>query len=255
MTAEAGEAGFAKVRVIPLKRFWRGPEVHHAFEVLLQPTGQAPVSVPGTMVQQALIPRWVPRALLAALALTVLAAGLWAVLLRPVVKTTARAVARDIVGSAIRENSAQTADLVKQMAQQSAPAAGGAGGAGGSATTTSTTAPPPAAGVPYDGRLEATAANQAVSFPIPAGQRLSLTDIVLQNPGGDSGLLRIQRGTTTLLAVRLENFRDLDYHFVTPVVFTAGEPLTLAVECANVPPSQPNPCTPAAYFTGTLEPE
>ena len=73
---------------------------------------------------------------------------------------------------------------------------------------------------------------------------------MLQNPQGDSGLLTIGRDGDTLLQVRLENFRDLDYHFVAPVLFAAGKALTLTVQCQNTAQSTPGPCSPAAYYAG-----
>jgi hypothetical protein len=259
ITAEAGEAAFAKVRVIPLKRFLRGPEVHHPFQVFLKPDGQAPAAVPGTMVQQALIPRWLPRALVGLVALVLMLAALWATVLRPVVRTTARATAKDTAADAIKANTDQTAGLIKQMAhqqeqQQKAAAAAAAGGGAGAATGTAPGTP--AAKTPaenaFDGRLQIGPGKSTDSYTVPTGKRLALTDIVLQNPQGDSGLLRIQRGTTTLLTVRLENFRDLDYHFVTPVTFAAGDRLILSIDCANSTPQPPPACSPAAYYNGVL---
>ena len=82
------------------------------------------------------------------------------------------------------------------------------------------------------------------------GKVLSLTDILLQNPAGDVGTLEVRRGDAIILRVNLANFRDLDYHFVSAVVFKAGEDLTFAIQCANPNPG-PN-CTPAAYFSGFL---
>jgi hypothetical protein len=54
--------------------------------------------------------------------------------------------------------------------------------------------------------------------------------------------------------VRLENFRDLDYHFVSPLVVAGGQILTLKVECQNEPPAAPDSCTPALYYSGFSRP-
>jgi hypothetical protein len=86
----------------------------------------------------------------------------------------------------------------------------------------------------------------------PADKKvLWVTDIVLQNPHGDAGLLQVRRGDTVLLETGLNNFRDLDYHFVQPLRFSAGQPVTVAVKCANPGTTA---CTPAAYFAGQLVP-
>jgi hypothetical protein len=73
--------------------------------------------------------------------------------------------------------------------------------------------------------------------------------MLLQNPDGDTGTLRIQRGDDVLLAFGLENFRDLDYHFIQPVRFTEDEPVVVSVDCRN---TTPDDCTPAVYFSGTV---
>jgi hypothetical protein len=130
-------------------------------------------------------------------------------------------------------------------------------------------------GKSVDGRLEATPESQTDSFVVPDGKVLSITDIFLQNPEGDSGSLRIQRDDKRLLVVRLDNFRDLDYHFASPLVFTAGQKFTLDVLCQNTAaapdgtlkqaapgsaadasastPPKPSPCSPAAYYIGFLK--
>ena len=110
--------------------------------------------------------------------------------------------------------------------------AGTAGSAGGASTT-------------IDGRLFLTGAGVS-TYEVPAGSTLQVTDIVLQNPGADTGSLQIRRNGTALLVVELANFRDLDYHFVAPIVFTAGQKLELAAECTA------GACTPGAYFAGYL---
>jgi hypothetical protein len=62
--AEPGTAAFAKVVARPLNRFLRGQPVSHPFQVRVLPEGDAPLLVEGTMLQEALIPKWVPRAVL-----------------------------------------------------------------------------------------------------------------------------------------------------------------------------------------------
>lgn len=191
---------------------------------------------------------------------------LWALLLKPTVKSTARDAAQEALVEPLQQATAQIAALNEKVGLP--PAAplvpGGGSGAGDPATTTTTAAAGPITapgeptanrgqsdlGTPFDGRLEATPESQTVSYTVPDGEVFSLTDIFLQNPQGDSGLLLIQRGATTLLSVRLENFRDLDYHFISPLVFSPGQMLTLSVECANPAPAAPDSCTPAATYNG-----
>ena len=46
------------------------------------------------------------------------------------------------------------------------------------------------------------------------------------------------------MVIGLENFRDLDYHFVSPLVIKSGEQLELQGDCTS-----PD-CTPGVYYIG-----
>ena len=60
-----------------------------------------------------------------------------------------------------------------------------------------------------------------------AGKSIYITDLVFSNPKAGSGELRLLRDDEELLVLQLDNFRDLDFHFVTPIVFGDDEPLRL----------------------------
>jgi len=72
---------------------------------------------------------------------------------------------------------------------------------------------------------------------------LYLTDLVFSNPSDTSaGELRLERSGQALLVLELKNFRDLDYHFVTPIVVNDGQQLQLVC---------PSGCDGAAlYYSG-----
>ncbi len=81
---------------------------------------------------------------------------------------------------------------------------------------------------------------------MPSGRTLRVTDIVLQNPSGNTGSLRVKRGDQVLLEVGLENFRSQDFHFVTPITFTSEQRLILEGQCTT------GECTPSALFSALL---
>ncbi len=268
VVADPGHATFTTLKVAPRKRFWRGPDRTLPFQIQLQPTEtEPPVAVDGTLLQQALIPKWLPKALLALLLLLLLLALLWWTLLRPAIESAAR----DAVEEPLAEQAAATAQLQDDVA--------GVQEALGQE-------PPPAddedeepvdeepeeeeveeeldpepieVRTPTDFRLNVNTGGTSVAGPVtPDGDdRLEITDIILQNPGGDQGTLQVRRGTTVLLEVALQNFRDLDYHFVGPLVFTSDDGVNLRVVCQNEP-GEGN-CTPSALFSGQtvslVEPE
>ena len=75
-----------------------------------------------------------------------------------------------------------------------------------------------------------------------------LTDLVLQNPNGDSGTITIARGSDALFVSSLQNFRDLDFHFVAPYLFF-GQPLTVTVLCTAAGNGAPK-CSPSVTAAG-----
>lgn len=228
-----GSATFVKVRVRPVKRFLRGPAQHRPFQVVVEQPGLAPIALPGAFLQQPSLPRWLSRAVAGVVLVLVALTLLWFTVLWPTIKSAAR--------EALREEQEAGAGSSGGGGRSS----GGSGGGGDSVTTLPPTTTPAgqATTQPIDGRLFLTSPGQ-VNFTVPEGKILQLTDIILQNPAGEAGRLEIRRGDTALLVVELANFRDLDYHFVAPIVFGPGQQLVLSAACTS--PT----CTPGAYFAG-----
>ncbi len=89
------------------------------------------------------------------------------------------------------------------------------------------------------------------------GQVIALTDFVLENTQGDSGILTLRLGQKIVLQQALESFRTTDYHFVTPFVATGAVELRLEVTCnkpGTPPDTKPAPtlCRNAVTFGGEL---
>jgi hypothetical protein len=263
---DPGGATRVKVRAKPKKRFLRGPPKTHPFKVIVQPEGDQALQSDGTMLQEPLLPRWLIPALLALAALVLI----WFLLLKPTVESAAEEA---VIGEEVAKNSEVDA-LQKALEDQQAAAAAAAAAtqeqiaklqeevaAGGGAAA--------AAKDSTDRRLAPGNADPANNveiaiFAIPAKKLLTVTDLVLQNPDGEFGQLTVRRDPDpdtaddeqVLLVSRLENFRDLDYHFVTPLFFRAGQELEVVVTCqTDDRPPQPknNGCGQVAVlYTGSL---
>ena len=236
-TVGAGSAEFAKLRVRAVTKHPSGPAVTRPFQVVASsPEGQPYGFSPAMVVQEPLRPRWLKRAALWTLIGLIALAALWFGALKPTVESAAReAVAEDetpvTIGPGGGGEDGGGGDGDDAAGDDTTSSDGAFGGAG--------------AGQPIDGRLFVTASG-STDFTVPEGQTLQITDIILQNPGGNTGTLRISRGDTALLVQELGNFRDLDFHFVAPIVFTGGQKLVLTAECTS-----PG-CTPGAYFAGFI---
>lgn len=251
-----GTAGFSKLRVKARKGFWTGPVKTHPFRVVASSNGQVdPQLVPGTFLQRPRIPRWLPRAIVALLALAALGVLAWFLLLKPTVESAAKDAVEEPLAAQAAAQRAKDAAQDKQLSDQAKAIEGVTG-----SPLPPQPSPAPVADVglgdPIDGRLftsrlqgqGAGPNNSQNSYVVPAGATVSLTDLVIGNAEADSGVVTIQRNTSPLLQLRLENFRDLDYHFVSPIVFRAGDRLRLSVICENEGAS--DPCTPSLYFSG-----
>jgi hypothetical protein len=241
-----GRAGFVRVRVSARRLMLSGAPVSHPFQLQVGSADQPPLTVDGSMVQGPLVSRLV-RNVAAVAALAVVAALL---LWQFGVKPAAESAARSAVATPLAQQSSAIAALQHQASggggggqtpkpgggtPTPAPTAGG-GGPGGSAT-----------GQSFARRLDQSGGGRNV-YRAPAGTTVAITDVVFQNPGGDHGTVQFQRDGTTLLVENLDNFRDLDYHFVSPITLSASQTIQMAVQCSSGCPSA------AIYVNGTERP-
>ncbi|MFE9751344.1 hypothetical protein ACFYOT_41095 [Saccharothrix saharensis] len=264
-----GTAAFVKLVAKPRDTFLRGPSRPRPFRVEVVPSAGPPLSAAGTLVQRQLLPKWLLPALIALLALAALLVGLWFTVLRPAVKSAAREAAEQQVqevktavdqaqlGAGEARQQAEDAEVKSEEAMKAAgldPQA-----PPGSPPTAKPGQPTGEPGEPTDFRVAADAAivgNPDVfsdfTFTPPADKTLLITDVVLQNPRGDAGTVRVLRdanGTRgVLLEVGLANFRDLDRHYVEPLRFKPGERIVVQVSCQN--PAERGNCRPAVSFAG-----
>ncbi len=263
VVVDPGMAGFARVRVSPVKRFWRGQPKTRAFQLFVRPEGGTPITLDGTLLQESVLPPWFLKALLLLIGLLVLLVIAWLFLLKPTIQTAAsEAVASPLASLKADVNSALGAAGLPTMpangggggATPTPAATGGGGGGGGGSSAApgeSPTAAPtgtpgvviPGLGNPVDGHLDA----KTRTF-VPKGT-LFLTDFVFSNPNGAEGALVILRNNVSLLQLRLENFRDYDLHFVTPIVIGPADSLNLSLSCTSS-----GTCDPAVFYSGYLRP-
>jgi hypothetical protein len=258
VVVEPGMASFAKIKVSPAKRFWRGQPKTRPFQLYVRPAGGTPIALDGTMVQESVLPPWFMKALLALLVAAILLVVLWLGLVKPTIQSAAGdAVASPIASLKNDVNQALQNAGMPTMPASSAGSGGGGGGASPSpqasaapSGATSSAAPTATPGVfiaglgaPVDGRLDKTTTTVAPKTT------LFITDLVFSNPNGVAGALVIERSGVTLLQLRLDNFRDYDLHFVTPIVITPGQQLQLSLTCTPA-----SPCDPAVFYSGYQRP-
>jgi hypothetical protein len=306
LVVEPGTAHFTKFDVVPHARFWKGPPKTHQFQVLVterarhaqlpapamaapggQPVPPATVPVPvaapppetvnGALLQEAMLPPWLIKAVIAAIAILLILWILWITLFKPTVESAAK--------DAVEAPLASLNEKVDALAPvDTTPGAGGGGGGGGEPTTTTggggggsgtattttvvggggnvdtgtttTTTPTSTFSTPFGnpadfqlgfGSQVATGGSQ--DFVNPFSSTFAVTDMVLQNPNGDTGFVQIKRDGNIIMQSALENFRDLDLHFVAPYMFKPGQSLTMTIACTTPGPTLPG-CAVSGSFGG-----
>ena len=231
LSSEPGTASFASVRMAPRQRFLTGPPKTNPYKVIVHQDGLPTITVDGTMQQEGLIPPWLLPALIGLAALALLLVVLWFVLLRPSIQSAATAAV------APQASAANAAAVRAQEAAAGTKASTGGGGATGAN---------PFSGDAYAARLVGTN-----SLTVPADGGLSVTDLVFENPNGLTGDLKLSRFNAktnqdqVLLQLKLDNFRDLDFHFITPITFQKNDKIELT--CT---PPQGTTCDASVYYSG-----
>jgi hypothetical protein len=243
LAVAAGEAVFTKVTVRSRRLLWRGQPATRPFQVLVVPDDAPPVQLDAATVQAPVVPRGATRVLAALLILLLLGAGLWYAVLKPAVKSAAKEAVAQPVASL-------QANQSKLDGQINGP--GGIAQGGGKspapvppAAASPAAQPGPAGGLPPGATsFNQTARNFAnggaaasVPYTTPSGRTLVLTDFYLQNPQGDTGKLELVVDGTPYFTWSLQNFRDLDYHAVSPIELPAGKTVTVRLTCVTPGPT------------------
>lgn len=241
LVVEPGTAAFAKVRVRPRNMFWRGHPQTKTFQVSAQPDGLPPLVADGALLQESLLPDWLPRAAMAALGVLALLLVVWLVALKPNIQ----GFVKKKVNQGLQKPAPETQAVIQKAADAAVDKRLNPLEKNGQIQLTLNTG---LKGDPYAKRLTTTGSGIA-SDVVPDNEVLQITDIVLENPPSDDrGTLTIQRDGIVLMSVALENFRDLDYHFVAPIVFKARDKLEMVVNvtsCNGI-------CQPAIYYSGYM---
>lgn len=252
---EAGTAAFVRLRADPRKRFLKGPSKSLPFQAYVTGGDPDTVTVEGAVLQRQIMPEW----LLPLIAICVAAAGaliaLWFLVFKPQVQSAAveavNAQTRTLASTAAKASQAATKADKAAVSADAAGSSLAAAQAKSSSSPNSSAAAPAAAPAPVSTLMPSNVAPGKIStitYKLNRDQTLDVSDVLLENPAGNNGTMNIQNGSSPLFEFALADFRDLDYHFVQPLVFTEGQPLEVVVSCA----SGSVKCTPALSLSGTV---
>jgi hypothetical protein len=262
-----GAAAINKLRVVPVRTFWKGSPKTHQFQVIATEEGKEPELLQGTLLQESMLPPWVFKAVLAVLALALVLFILWQTLFKPQIKSAAKdAVAGPLTSlqNQVDELTTTTATLPGGAPAPTTTVAGGGGGGGATTTvagggtgggpTTGTTTPAGGTfvtpfGNPADFVLGTPVANgTSQEFSQSFSGDFALTDLVVQNPHGDVGTVQIKRNDTVLFDFSLNDFRTQDLHNVAPLIFKVTDTFRMNVVCQTA--TDATSCPVAVSFAG-----
>ncbi|WP_432947709.1 hypothetical protein ACQPXM_11660 [Kribbella sp. CA-253562] len=275
---EPHTARFVTVGVRPVDRIWRGPAQTRGFTLIAAEDRRTEVAtaenvaaeplatLDGTMVQAAVLPPWIGRAAVGGLAGVMALLAVWFLAVKPTIRSTAEeALARpvtelnqkaDAASDAAQQAKRDADQAKKQSADQRAGAKPSAEEKAeeDEAKRLQETQQQTLEGTPFDRRLAVDAAPASTSeatFKVPQGQVLRITDLVFESPG-NVGTLQIRRDGKVLISLQPQTFRDgFDQHFVSPIIFSAGERLIIRLACTTPAPGD-NRCRNAVYAGGSL---
>lgn len=210
MSAEPGTASFASIRLSPRQRFLIGPPKVNPYKVMVHQDGLPTITVDGSMQQQGLIPPWAVPVAIAAIALLLLLAILWFALLRP-----------SLLSDAKQQAATQASAAASSAAKAAVAASAAAKGQVAPPSTGLATGSNPFNGDQWSARIALNGSSSETTsvLHIDPNGGVSITDLIFENPDGNSGLIQLKRGGEVLLSMRLENFRDLDFHYISPLLF------------------------------------
>jgi hypothetical protein len=246
LTAEPGTASFASIRLSPRQRFLTGPAKVSPYKVLIHQDGLPTITVDGAMQQEGLIPPMLIPLAIAAAALLLILLILWFVLLRPAIQSTAQQAAQNSAAVQAANAKADKALTAASAAAAGKPVPASAGLA---------TGPNPFSGDQWSSRLalnSGTGQGTSATLHLDANGGVSITDLIFENPNGDSGTVQLKRGNEVLLSMRLENFRDLDFHYIAPLIFqgTNKDPNGTNTITYSCTPDSGSACTSSVQMSG-----
>lgn len=251
-TVSPATVALLRVRVTPFDRFLRGDPRPHPFELrVLAESSDAtnvaePLLVKGLMTQERMLPKWVIPALAMVSVVAVAVTALWFAVLAPTVQSIAT---EQVAGQVSAANDAASAASAAAANAESRDREAQAKLSQAAASTPK----------PMDFRL-ATFADpvtdgsfQSFTLTAPAGKAMDISAVIMQNPRGDKGFLRISIDGKVLLETGLANFTDQTYNYSQGLHVAAGQQVVVSVNCVT-PGAGSVRCSPAVSFSALVQP-
>jgi hypothetical protein len=261
-----GTRAETRLRVRARRLLWWGEPKEYPFAVELRPEDGRVRNLDARFVQRPVISAGLLKLLAALLALLLALAAIWFGLLRPQVETAAREAVEAERARQVAQDEPVPSSPAEPGAPGSSPGAPGSGAPDGGTPSGGANdgggVGGPAGGLGGEQFSVAitfrTSPNGSAerSYTVPEGRTFLLTDFLVDNVQGDEGTLTVTANQVRVVTYALENFRNQDYHSVTPIRVPERARVTLTVVCRR--PGQPanapraTTCRESLYLNGVL---
>ncbi|MCW2136619.1 COG1470 family protein [Actinoplanes cyaneus] len=266
LLAANGTRAETRLTVKARRWLWWGPPREFPFTAEVRPTGGRVLAMEGVFVQKPIISAGLLKLLAALLALLLALLALWFGLVRPAVKTAAKEAVDQNTAQQKAAQEAEFATTPPDPTPTPAATAGAGSGSGnqGAPGAGQQSGSPGAAGNGQGEQFSAAitfrtnrAGSAERSYTVPAKQTFLLTDFLVDNVQGDEGTLRVTANGVPVVTYALENFRNQDYHSVTPIRVPAGAKVSMQVTC-RAPGTPANAtaatqCRESLYLNGLMQ--
>jgi hypothetical protein len=231
LTVAPGQVAFTTLVVRSRRRLWRGAPVTHPFRVLVACEGQQPAVLDGATLQTPLIPAGAGRVAASLIALALVLAGGWYLVIGPATRSAAKEAVREPLQQVARQADAahEKADTADRKAEAVANRPTDADDGANQATADQASRTPTL--IRLTTALAPGPAASTQSYKVPNQTTLIVSDLVLQNPQGDAGRVDVLVDGAAVLILALANFRVLDLHFASPIHVAAGKTLAVRTTC------------------------
>lgn len=236
---EPGSSTLVRLKVRANGLLWRRHPRTIPFRIDADQPGSPTASAPATFVQTPMVPERLVGKLIASAGVAALLAGAWFGLIKPAIRDAADDAVADIEPIATLAPSESTLpDDPGEPSETTVP-----GQALDQGTIVNFQLPVSVAQAQSDSN----------EYTVPAGKRLQVTDLIIQNPQSDQGTLTVSRGTSTLLGYNLLFVApDVFVPLVTPLELAPGEQLVVTVACYGVGDPTATACNPTVLVSGVL---
>ena len=249
---EPGSNSLVQLRVKAIKRQWRRGSRTLPFGIEASQQGFASAEAQATLVQTPMIAESLGRKAVGALAVAGAATASWLWLLKPAAENAAKEAVKNGVAPVVSVPSAPTV-----AGQVTVPVPVATIAATGS-TTVPASNPGASPGALFSHRFTApveAGQTRSDTYPVPSGQVLEITDVMLQNNDLDTGTARLVVNGEPLIRWQLESSTGNESSaFVSGLRFVAGDSVVFEVACTTIGDPSSGTCTTALLVSGRTTP-